>query len=135
MVSTGSIPLPHAAFFIGDTVPFSLQIETDEQGQPWTAQHWKGAYVYCDIEPPVLPHGHKPFPKRITLNFYSGAYAPQEAIATTDTGGAYWLFESTPDTPAGIYRYIVRLKFAIGGNGAHRMHTLARGTFSLSKRP
>jgi len=112
-----NVPLPHACFPHGDTIPFTVTMATDEQGKPWG--------------PSSLSPKDALF---IKITSTEGVHWNSELVPVTGTAASYTLLFDTRYRLRGQYRYALQLCRAKDNNTWKyaNTYTLLSGTFTLT---
>jgi|GEM_PF-3105858 len=92
------VPLPHASFPAGDSIPFTVTLLTDEQGRPWGTPHGG-----VPLPAATLTLGHL---ATATLRFVDSPTAALRFYAVQAQGGGY----ATPRQEALVSGTLVALR-------------------------
>jgi len=113
------VPLPHASFPHGDTIPFALTLSTNEHGQKW--------------EPARDEAGNFRLQGRVVHKDNAGVSAGLGFVPVTGSPGSF-LAEWWPSgEPRGLYRYEITLERRNPKDSfyARARYTLLRGSLTL----
>jgi len=119
-----NVPLPHAAFPLGDTIPFTVELLTNEHGQKWEPKRDAavGFRLKCRLTRADFPEeqwGLVFTPVTGSTNSYLAAWTPHLVGSSA--------------VRVGLYRYVVTLERTNPNthNTVLARYTLLRGSFTL----
>jgi len=105
------VPLPHRHFALGDTIPFTVTLQTNAQGQPWSPADAQACRIV------ILFTGPRGFSEEA------------EAAWVDESRCAYDWGTRRSQIKPGLYRYTVQAAPQLFGIGPH--YTLLSGTLTL----
>jgi len=114
-----NVPLPHAAFPLGDTIPFTVTMLTDEKGEKWYRSPYESGISIQGIATDESGQNHY-------INF-----SPVSGVSPAYAGEL-----PTNGLRKGTYRYAITLNQTPQGSPyaaplPPRRYTLKRGSFTL----